>query len=58
MSHTFVLAHNIFGNGSLVTFLLMPSVSSNLLSLSVDLILGNKKKSDGDKSGEYGGGGI
>jgi hypothetical protein len=29
-------------------------VSSNLLPFSVDLILGIKKKSDGDKSGEYG----
>jgi hypothetical protein len=32
----------------------MSSVSSNLLPFNVDLILGNKKKSGGDKSGEYG----
>jgi hypothetical protein len=31
----------------------MSSVSSNLLPFSVDLILGNKKKSGGDKSREY-----
>jgi hypothetical protein len=31
-------------------------VSSNLLPFSIDLILGNKKTSGGDKSGEYGGG--
>jgi hypothetical protein len=33
------------------TFLLMSSVSSNLLPFSVDLIVENKKKSGGDKSG-------
>jgi hypothetical protein len=33
----------------------MSTVSSNLLPFIVDLILGNKKKSDGYKSGEYGG---
>jgi hypothetical protein len=33
----------------------MSSVSSNLLLFSVDLILGDKKKSGGDKLGEYGG---
>jgi hypothetical protein len=30
-------------------------VSLSLLLFSVDLILGNKNKSDGDKSGAYGG---
>jgi hypothetical protein len=35
----------------------MSSVSSNLLPFSVDLILGDKKTSGGDKSREYGGGG-
>jgi hypothetical protein len=42
-------------NNSFVTFLLISSVSSNLLPFSVDLILGNKEKSGGYKSGEYGG---
>jgi hypothetical protein len=37
-------------------FLLTFSVSSNL-RFSLDLILGNKIKSGGDKSEEYGGGG-
>jgi hypothetical protein len=32
----------------------MPSVSSNLFPFTVDLVLGNKKKSGGDRSGEYG----
>jgi hypothetical protein len=36
----------------------MSSVSSNLLAFSVDIILGNKKKSGGDKSGEYVGGDL
>jgi hypothetical protein len=35
----------------------MYTMSSNLVPFSVDLILGNKKKSGGDKSGKYGGGG-
>jgi hypothetical protein len=39
----------------LCTFILMSTVSSNLLPFSVDLILGNKKNSGGDISGEYGG---
>jgi hypothetical protein len=34
---------------------LASSVSSNLLLFNVNLISGNKKKSGGDKSGEYGG---
>jgi hypothetical protein len=34
----------------------MAFVSSNLLLFSVDLILGDKEKSGGDKSGKYGGG--
>jgi hypothetical protein len=29
-------------------------MSSNIFPLGVDLVLGNKKKSGGDKSGEYG----
>jgi hypothetical protein len=32
----------------------MSSVSSNLIPFSVDFILGYKKKSGRDKSGEYG----
>jgi hypothetical protein len=31
----------------------MPSVFSNILPFRVDLILGNKNKSGGNKSGEY-----
>jgi hypothetical protein len=34
----------------------MSSVSLNILRLGVDLILGNNKKSGGEKSGEHGGG--
>jgi hypothetical protein len=37
---------------------LMPSVSSNILPFSVDLILGNKRMSGGDKLGEYEGGDL
>jgi hypothetical protein len=36
----------------------MSFVSSPVLPFSVDLILGNKKKAGGDKSGEYGGDSI
>jgi hypothetical protein len=41
-------------NNCFVTFLLISSVFSNPFRFSVDLILGNKKNSGGDKSGEYG----
>lgn len=47
-------SHN--AKNSFVTFLLMFSISSNLHHFSMGLILGNKKNSGGDKSGEYGGG--
>jgi hypothetical protein len=51
----FLISFACNASNSFVTFLLMFSVPSNLHPFSVDSILGHKKKSGGDKSGEYGG---